>query len=45
MNHLKSKSPTAARKNIKAEVASKPVKQAMAMSYATKREVMKKKGK
>ena len=43
---VKSKSPAAFRKNIKAEVAAgKPVKQAMAMSYATKREAMKKKGK
>ena len=43
---VKSKSPTAFRKNIKAEVAAgKPVKQAVAISYSVKREAMKKKGK
>jgi hypothetical protein len=43
---VKSKSPEAFRKNIKAEVAAgKPVKQAVAISYAIKREAkpMKKK--
>jgi hypothetical protein len=40
---VKSKSPTAFRKNIKAEVAAgKPVKQAVAISYAVKRAAMKK---
>ena len=40
---VKSKSPAAFRKNIKAEVAAgKPVKQALAISYAVKREAMKK---
>jgi hypothetical protein len=43
---VKSKTPQAFRKNIKAEVAAgKPVKQAVAISYAVKREAMKKKGK
>jgi len=42
---VKSKSPTAFRKNIKAEVAAgKPVKQAVAIASAVKREA-KKKGK
>ena len=42
---VKSKSPTAFRKNIKAEVAAgKPLKQAVAIAYSVKREV-KKKGK
>ena len=41
---VKSKSPEAFRKNIKAEVAAgKPVKQAVAIAYATKREAEKKK--
>ena len=41
---VKSKSPTAFRKNIKAEVAAgKPVKQAVAISYAVKRAAGKKK--
>ena len=36
---VKSKSPEAFRKNIKAEIkAGKPVKQAVAISYAVKRE-------
>ena len=40
---VKSKSPEAFRKNIKAEVkAGKPVKQAVAISYAVKREAEKK---
>ena len=40
---VKSKSPEAFRKNIKAEVAAgKPVKQAVAISYAVKREAEKK---
>jgi hypothetical protein len=40
---VKSKTPQAFRKNIKAEVAAgKPVKQAVAISYAVKREAMKK---
>ena len=40
---VKSKSPTSFRKNIKAEVAAgKPVKQAVAIAYAVKREAMKK---
>ena len=39
---VKSKSPEAFRKNIKAEVAAgKPVKQAVAIAYATKREAAK----
>ena len=39
---VKSKSPEAFRKNIKAEVAAgKPVKQAVAISYAVKREAAK----
>ena len=44
---VKSKSPVAFRKNIKAEVAAgKPVKQAVAISYAVKRAAAaKKKGK
>ena len=43
---VKSKTPQAFRKNIKAEVAAgKPVKQAVAISYVVKREAMKKKGK
>jgi len=43
---VKSPSSMALRKNIKAEVAAgKPVKQAVAISYAVKREAMKKKGK
>jgi len=44
---VKSKSPTAFRKNIKAEVAAgKPVKQAVAIAYAIKRAAAgKKKGK
>jgi len=42
---VKSKTPQAFRKNIKAEVAAgKPVKQAVAIAYAVKREA-KKKGK
>ena len=43
---VKSKSPAAFRKNIKAEVAAgKPVKQAVAIAYAVKRGAMiKKKG-
>jgi hypothetical protein len=41
---VKSKSPEAFRKNVKAEVASgKPVNQAVAISYAVKREAEKKK--
>ena len=41
---VKSKSPAAFRKNIKAEVAAgKPVKQAVAISYAIKRAAAKKK--
>jgi len=41
---VKSPSPMAFRKNIKAEVAAgKPVKQAVAISYAIKREAAKKK--
>ena len=40
---VKSKSPEAFRANVKAEVkAGKPVKQAVAISYAVKREVEKK---
>ena len=40
---VKSKSPAAFRKNIKAEVAAgKPLKQAVAISYAVKRGAMKK---
>ena len=40
---VKSKSPTAFRKNIKAEVAAgKPVKPAVAIAYSVKREAMKK---
>jgi hypothetical protein len=43
---VKSKTPQAFRKNIKAEVAAgKPIKQAVAISYSVKREAMKKKGK
>jgi hypothetical protein len=39
---VKSKSPTAFRKNIKAEVAAgKPVKQAVAIAYAVKRKAKK----
>ncbi len=42
---VKSKSPTAFRKNIKAEVAAgKPLKQSVAIAYSVKREA-KKKGK
>ena len=41
---VKSKTPEAFRKNIKAEVKSgKPVKQAVAIAYAVKREAEKKK--
>jgi len=41
---VKSKTPEAFRKNIKAEVkAGKPVKQAVAIAYAVKREAEKKK--
>jgi len=41
---IKSKSPTAFRNNIKAEVkAGKPVKQAVAIAYSVKREAAKKK--
>ena len=41
---VKSKTPEAFRKNIKAEVAAgKPVKQAVAIAYAVKRETEKKK--
>ena len=40
---VKSKSPEAFRKNVKAEVAAgKPVKQAVAIAYAVKREAQKK---
>ena len=40
---VKSKSDSAFRKNVKAEIASgKPVKQAVAISYAVKREAAKK---
>ena len=40
---VKSKTPEAFRKNVKAEVAAgKPIKQAVAISYAVKREVEKK---
>ena len=43
---VKSKSPEAFRKNVKAEVkAGKPMKQAVAISYAVKREAQKPKGK
>ena len=43
---VKSKSPEAFRKNIKAEVvAGKPVKQAVAIAYAVKREAPKPKAK
>jgi hypothetical protein len=39
---VKSKTPEAFRKNVKAEVAAgKPVKQAVAISYAVKREAAK----
>jgi hypothetical protein len=39
---VKSKSPEAFRKNVKAEVAAgKPVKQAVAIAYATKRAAVK----
>ncbi len=39
---VKSKSPEAFRKNVKAEVqAGKPVKQAVAIAYAVKREAQK----
>lgn len=39
---VKSKSPEAFRKNVKAEIAAgKPVKQAVAISYAVKREAAK----
>jgi hypothetical protein len=39
---VKSKSPTAFRKNIKAEVAAnKPIKQAVAIAYAVKRKAKK----
>ena len=41
---VKSKSPEAFRKNVKAEVAAgKPVKQAVAIAYSVKREAAKKK--
>ncbi len=41
---VKSKSPEALRKNVKAEVqAGKPVKQAVAIAYSVKREAEKKK--
>lgn len=40
---VKSKSPEAFRKNVKAEIASgKPVKQAVAVAYSVKREAAKK---
>ena len=40
---VKSKSPEAFRKNVKAEVAAgKPVKQAVAIAYSVKREAAKK---
>lgn len=40
---IKSKSPEAFRKNVKAEIAAgKPVKQAVAISYAVKREAQSK---
>ena len=43
---VKSKTPQAFRKNIKAEVAAgKPVKQAVAIAYATKRRASGSKGK
>ena len=43
---VKSKSPEAFRKNVKTEVAAgKPVKQAVAIAYATKREAAKPKAK
>jgi hypothetical protein len=43
---VKSKSPDAFRKNIKAEVkAGKPIKQAVAIAYSVKREAAKPKGK
>ena len=43
---VKSKSPEAFRKNVKAEVqAGKPVKQAVAIAYSVKREAEKKKKK
>jgi hypothetical protein len=43
---VKSKTPEAFRKNVKAEVAAgKPVKQALAVAYAVKREAQKPKGK
>jgi hypothetical protein len=42
----KSSSPMAFRQNVKAEVkAGKPIKQAVAISYAVKRDAAKKKGK
>ena len=40
---VKSPSPMAFRKNIKAEVKAKPVKQAVAIAYSVKREAAKKK--
>jgi len=41
---VKSKTPVALRQNIKAEVkAGKPIKQAVAIAYAVKREAAKKK--
>jgi len=40
---VKSPSPMAFRKNIKAEVKGKPVKQAVAIAYSVKREAAKKK--
>ena len=44
MTLVKSKSPEAFRKNVKAEVqAGKPVKQAVAIAYSVKREAEKKK--
>lgn len=43
---VKSKSPEAFRKNVKTEIAhGKPVKQAVAIAYATKREAAKPKPK
>jgi hypothetical protein len=43
---VKSKTPEAFRKNVKAEVqAGKPVKQAVAIAYSVKREAAKPKGK
>jgi hypothetical protein len=43
---VKSKTPDAFRKNVKAEVAAgKPVRQAVAIAYSVKREAQKAKGK